>query len=267
MRQPASEGAHQLFADRGVIAGTVDLAGHDDDDRSPTGDPLLGDEMCPVLGLVVPAQEARTGIAPVRLVDDVAVGIPEDIDRRHVQGPSNRDGFGCGKDASRGADGGIADRRTLTGGHPDPIHARSVDDGVGPGHRAAQLASTTGRCGRSRQPRSRRARARSGSRTAAMTSSPRARSFLTTAEPMNPAPPVTKTRMGRRAALLASLVASLSTAPSPARPPRARPSRCSGMRHHRPRRWPDGRCPGPCSSPAGSRSSHRPATRRRPPAW
>ncbi len=147
--QPAPEGARELGAERRVVARAVDLAGHRHDDRRAGGDPLLGDEMGPVLRLVVPAQEAGPGVAPVGLVDEPPARVAEDVDRRDVDDPRRAGGDRGVEDAGRRADVGVLHGRPLARSDADPVRAGAVDQP----HRNRRPVSearppTTGRSGR-----------------------------------------------------------------------------------------------------------------------
>jgi len=70
-----------------VVVGPVDAAGLDDDDRRPAGDPVLGDLVGERLGALVLAREVA--VAAEALLDDLAVGVPEDRAGRDATFDSN----------------------------------------------------------------------------------------------------------------------------------------------------------------------------------
>ena len=91
VRQRPGEGPPELVADRRVVAGAVDRPGHRDEHRIATGHPRRCDLVDAVLRLVVPADEAAREVAPVGLVDDLAAGVAEHVDRAHVDDPRHAD--------------------------------------------------------------------------------------------------------------------------------------------------------------------------------
>ena len=78
-----------------MILSPIDRPGLDDDDRGAGLGARLGRDMGEVLGLVVVAEETVAEIAAVGLVDDPAVGIAEDVDRRDRDDPGDRQGAAC----------------------------------------------------------------------------------------------------------------------------------------------------------------------------
>ena len=128
----------------------------------------------------------------VRLVDDRAVGVPEDVHGRDVEDPRHGGADG-GVDQTLGAgDVRLAHRRRLGRRDSNLVHGGCVDDEIASGPSDSvgipPRSPTT-----SSQPRSASASARPGDRTSATTSSPRWRKRPARRPPRNPVRPVTKT--------------------------------------------------------------------------
>ena len=187
---------------------------------APAAIRVLGRDVGAVLRLVVVAQEPVGRVAPVRLVDDPAVGVAEDVDRRR-----RRRCAGCRARSRRRGPAPSTRRwpRTSPGARlpamPTRYDPAEVDDGVAAGHRSRGWPPSEP--GRRRRParRWRRDPMPSTDRGRRRRPGRRARAGCATiAPPMNPAAPVTKTlrlTVDERAS-------AVSRPASPARSPRAR---------------------------------------------
>ena len=136
-------------------------------------------------------------VAPIRLVDDRAAGVAEDVDRRDVDDPRASGRHRGIEDRARRPDVRVLHRRPLGRGDPDPVRARAVDQRV----RAVEAPAIAAGSRRSlgdeldAQVASRRVAARRDRGRARRPRRRGARSWRTIAPPMNPPPPVTTTRI------------------------------------------------------------------------
>jgi hypothetical protein len=135
VRQLARVGEPELLAEAGAVPRAVDLARENDNDRCAAGDPLLGDLVRAVFGLVIPAQEPLVQVPLICLVGGDAVRVAVDVAGRHVDG-SRRAGPPDGiEDPRRRPDVRVPHRRSLGRRDPDPIASRGVDQRVGAAQR------------------------------------------------------------------------------------------------------------------------------------
>ncbi len=117
----------QNAAKAGVVARTVDPARLGDEDRRAGRDPLVRQEMCAVLRLVVVADVPIRTRSLVGLVDDPVAGVAEGVNGRDVD--DARDA-GIGRrieQALGGGDVGGLHRRPIFSADADPVVAGEVE--------------------------------------------------------------------------------------------------------------------------------------------
>ena len=102
---------------------------------APESIALADRAMGEVLRLVVVVQEALGQVAPVALVDDPALRVPDDVDGRDVDEAVQTRGRDRVEDPVGHPDVGIEHGRTHRGRDADAVHPRDVDRGVGAAHR------------------------------------------------------------------------------------------------------------------------------------
>ena len=87
------------------------------------------------LGLVVVAEEALREVAAVTLVDDPAVRVAGDVDRRDVDHPVEPRGREGIEHTMGRADVRVVHLGPFAGRDADAVHTRDVDGGLGAAHR------------------------------------------------------------------------------------------------------------------------------------
>jgi hypothetical protein len=129
-------GIAQLSADGRPVVRAVGDARHHDDNRGTGVAQLARSDVGQVLGLVVVAEKTLRDVAAIALVDDPAVRVAEDVDRRGMDDPGNLGFDGGLEDAVGRTNVRVVHRRAFAFRDADPVVAGEVDDPVGPAHAA-----------------------------------------------------------------------------------------------------------------------------------